>query len=140
MITNIGINVADCILDNIEVKTIAVAGTSTILDWLSGVLSLAVNMFATGLIAWKAWNFNHDMAEAGIKRTTRVQKILLLLIESGAVYCTIQAAFTIVTILNTYATVDNELAETVLTILPLTGVASVSLPYHFTFRIYARLR
>ncbi|KAE9405888.1 hypothetical protein BT96DRAFT_934626 [Gymnopus androsaceus JB14] len=42
MFANIAINIADCIWDNIEV-TIEVS-SSTILDWLSGLISLAVNI------------------------------------------------------------------------------------------------
>lgn len=49
----VGINIADCIWDDIEVTL--EESSSTILDWLSSVMSLAVNIFATLLIAWKAW-------------------------------------------------------------------------------------
>ncbi|KIK57366.1 hypothetical protein GYMLUDRAFT_247010 [Collybiopsis luxurians FD-317 M1] len=54
MIIDVGIQIADCILDNIDIKVLELA-SSVILDWLSLVVSLVVNMFATALIAWKAW-------------------------------------------------------------------------------------
>ncbi|KIK57503.1 hypothetical protein GYMLUDRAFT_246852 [Collybiopsis luxurians FD-317 M1] len=54
MIVNIGTQIANCILDNIDVQVVE-SKPYTILDWLSIVISLVVNMFATGLIAWKAW-------------------------------------------------------------------------------------
>ncbi|KIK54865.1 hypothetical protein GYMLUDRAFT_249209 [Collybiopsis luxurians FD-317 M1] len=53
MIANIGVNVSDVVLDNADI-TKQESNTHTILDWLSLVVSLVVNMFATGLIAWKA--------------------------------------------------------------------------------------
>ncbi|KIK50537.1 hypothetical protein GYMLUDRAFT_252892 [Collybiopsis luxurians FD-317 M1] len=54
MIGNIGINIVDCIFDNLGIK-LSEAGYAQILDWLSVLVSMVVNMFATSLIAWKAW-------------------------------------------------------------------------------------
>ncbi|KIK52228.1 hypothetical protein GYMLUDRAFT_970649 [Collybiopsis luxurians FD-317 M1] len=54
MIVNIGIQLADCILDDININVFT-SNSSMILDWLSLVVSLVVNMLATGLISWKAW-------------------------------------------------------------------------------------
>ncbi|KIK54733.1 hypothetical protein GYMLUDRAFT_249251 [Collybiopsis luxurians FD-317 M1] len=54
MVVNIGIQIADCILDNINVKA-QLSGSDIILDWISAFISMVVNMFATGLIAWRAW-------------------------------------------------------------------------------------
>ncbi|KIK56492.1 hypothetical protein GYMLUDRAFT_47030 [Collybiopsis luxurians FD-317 M1] len=101
MTINIGVNVADCIFDDVEVDIIA-SGSSTVLDWLSLVVSLAVNMFATGLIAWKAWDYHCTMIEAAIHRRTTIENTLLLLIESGAIYCTMQIFSTIFILLNVY--------------------------------------
>ncbi|KIK57908.1 hypothetical protein GYMLUDRAFT_737035 [Collybiopsis luxurians FD-317 M1] len=101
MIANIGVNIADCIWADIEVQT-ELTG-STILDWFSGVLSVVVNMVATGLIAWKAWNHHQLMVEAEIRRRSRAEDLLLLLIESGAIYCALQVAYIVVTLINTYA-------------------------------------
>ncbi|KAF9061297.1 hypothetical protein BDP27DRAFT_1369780 [Rhodocollybia butyracea] len=52
MAGNIGVNIADCVFDTAAVN---VLGKFSTLDSVSIVLSLAVNMVATGLIAWKAW-------------------------------------------------------------------------------------
>ncbi|KIK60855.1 hypothetical protein GYMLUDRAFT_244013 [Collybiopsis luxurians FD-317 M1] len=103
MIVNIGINIADCILNTIEINMVQ-SGSIPILDWLSLIVSLIVNMFATGLIAWKAWNHYHIMRAAAVHRRTRVQKILLLLIESGAIYCAIQALYLVFYLVNAHAT------------------------------------
>ena len=51
----IGFNVADCIWDNIQEYMKNLGFSLSVLDWLSGLISLAINMLATGLIAWKAW-------------------------------------------------------------------------------------
>jgi len=104
MFANIAINIADCIWDNIEV-TIEVS-SSTILDWLSGLISLAVNIIATLLIAWKAWTHHSTMVDALVHRRTRVVNILLLLVESGAVYCGIQSVYVVFILLDTYTAVD----------------------------------
>ncbi|KIK51366.1 hypothetical protein GYMLUDRAFT_50601 [Collybiopsis luxurians FD-317 M1] len=106
MIVNIGIQLADCILDDININVFT-SNSSTILDWLSLVVSLVVNMLATGLISWKAWNHYHSMKAAAVYRKTRALNILLLLIESGAIYCTLQVLYTVVTLLNTYGPANN---------------------------------
>ncbi|KIK69447.1 hypothetical protein GYMLUDRAFT_35508 [Collybiopsis luxurians FD-317 M1] len=108
MIINIGINISDCILDVISVGAI-VSNSSTILDWISLVVSLVVNIFATGLIAWKAWNYHRAMKEASVHKRTRAQNILLLLIESGAIYCMIQALYFIFILLIVYGPGNNAL-------------------------------
>ncbi|KIK56509.1 hypothetical protein GYMLUDRAFT_247762 [Collybiopsis luxurians FD-317 M1] len=107
MITNFGVQIADGILDDIEIKVPEESNPSTILDWLSPVVSLVVNMFATGLIAWKAWNHYHIVKDAGLHRRTRVQNVLLLLIESGAIYCTIQTVYAVSILLDVYGPLDS---------------------------------
>ncbi|KIK69428.1 hypothetical protein GYMLUDRAFT_237222 [Collybiopsis luxurians FD-317 M1] len=97
---NIGVNVTDCILHDIISATLS--NSDSVLDWLSLVISSVVNMFATGLIAWKAWNYHHIMKEAARRRRTRVESILLLLIESGAIYCAIQTLYAVFILLNIY--------------------------------------
>ncbi|KIK57917.1 hypothetical protein GYMLUDRAFT_45729 [Collybiopsis luxurians FD-317 M1] len=79
------------------------AGDWLILDWSSTLLSLVVNIFATGLIARKAWNHHHIVTEAAFRKRTRAQNILLLLIESGTIYCVIQLAYTASTLCTIYA-------------------------------------
>ncbi|KAF5374045.1 hypothetical protein D9757_010053 [Collybiopsis confluens] len=100
MFANIGVNVADCIWGDLEVK-IETSGTS-VLDWLSGIVSLAVNMFATGLISWMGWRHRRMKTNAAIHKRSRAENILLLLIESGAVYCAVQLIYSVFVLLQTY--------------------------------------
>ncbi|KAF9075288.1 hypothetical protein BDP27DRAFT_1315832, partial [Rhodocollybia butyracea] len=100
-IINIGINISNCILVNLEVTKTLGPG-SKVMGWLSGLISLIVNMFATGLIALKAPNHHRLMAQVGIHKRSRVQNVLLLLIESGTIYCAIQLAYTISLLINTH--------------------------------------
>ncbi|KIK57930.1 hypothetical protein GYMLUDRAFT_246586 [Collybiopsis luxurians FD-317 M1] len=53
MIVNIGVNFADCIWSDIIIAA-GESGKTAVLDGLSGLLSLVVNLFATVLITWKA--------------------------------------------------------------------------------------
>ncbi|KAE9383120.1 hypothetical protein BT96DRAFT_928974 [Gymnopus androsaceus JB14] len=100
MIANIGINIADCIWADVEAT---VENTSiTILDSLSSMISLFINIFATLLIAWRAWNHHRILKQASIQHRTPVQSILLLLIESGAMFCAVQVSLGVVLLLETY--------------------------------------
>ncbi|KAI0739929.1 hypothetical protein C8Q80DRAFT_1274953 [Daedaleopsis nitida] len=53
----------------------------------ASVLSLATNMVATALIWIKAWEHRKFIADINLGRTSRVERALALLIESGSVYC-----------------------------------------------------
>ena len=79
----------------------------------ASVLSLATNMVATILIGCKAWCVMHcyyslfrliDLSDArehakimgsvsSLKRSSRVEKILIFLVESGTVYCIIWVSY-----------------------------------------------
>ncbi|KAJ3737668.1 hypothetical protein DFJ43DRAFT_1045723 [Lentinula guzmanii] len=99
-VANLGTNIASCIEDSIRVKS-KLIGTISVLDWLSNACSIALNLCATSLIAWKAWTHNHTVKGSLHQKKTYVQKVLLLLIESGAWFCSIQLtvlAFTLVSI------------------------------------------
>ncbi|KIK53016.1 hypothetical protein GYMLUDRAFT_944334 [Collybiopsis luxurians FD-317 M1] len=48
------------------------------------------------------------MKKTAFQRRTRIQNILLLLIESGAIYCTMQALYAVLTLLNIYGPVNND--------------------------------
>ncbi|KIK57932.1 hypothetical protein GYMLUDRAFT_246588 [Collybiopsis luxurians FD-317 M1] len=100
MTANIVINIVDGILDDTEVKIRQIEGT-IVADWVWCLFSFSVNLFATGVIAWKAWKHHCVMAEVGLTRT-KTQNVLLLLIESGTVYCAIQTVYTTLILLNTY--------------------------------------
>ncbi|KAF9067505.1 hypothetical protein BDP27DRAFT_909731 [Rhodocollybia butyracea] len=103
MIANIGINLADC--GWISVNESIEFSKPIILDWLSAVLSLNVNITATILFSYKA--LNHHRYTGGLSgglalRGTRAQKMLNLLVESGVIFCTIQFIYVIVIVLDAY--------------------------------------
>ncbi|TBU34327.1 hypothetical protein BD311DRAFT_747542 [Dichomitus squalens] len=54
---------------------------------VSAVLSLSTNIFATALIAYKAWQHRRVLRGRTGERAARVARALILLIESGTIYC-----------------------------------------------------
>ncbi|KAE9402775.1 hypothetical protein BT96DRAFT_974168 [Gymnopus androsaceus JB14] len=73
-------------------KLTAYLGSTETLDWLSIVLNLTVNIVATLLIAYRAWT-HHRSARAILRnKKTQVQAILLLMVESGAIFGVVQLA------------------------------------------------
>ncbi|KAF5392360.1 hypothetical protein D9757_001589 [Collybiopsis confluens] len=91
-LANIALNIVDCVIDDLEITRVF-AGDFSVLDWLSTVLSLSVNLFATSMIAWKAWNYHKIRSAASIRQKSRALRIMLLLIESGAIFCVVQAVY-----------------------------------------------
>ncbi|KAF9065829.1 hypothetical protein BDP27DRAFT_1424449 [Rhodocollybia butyracea] len=103
MIANISLNVADSVW--VDVKEGINLSESAILDWLSTVASLIVNMVGTILFSYKAWKHYRCMKglNGGLAhRGRRAQKVLNLLIESGVIFCTLQSMYIIVIALCTY--------------------------------------
>ncbi|KAE9404919.1 hypothetical protein BT96DRAFT_916580 [Gymnopus androsaceus JB14] len=90
---NIGINVADSIEDSIVQAALGNAAGPILLDWVAPGISLAVNIFATLSIGWKACSHYRFMKEASIHRRSHAIKVLLLLIESGTIFCIIQSLY-----------------------------------------------
>ncbi|KAF9064808.1 hypothetical protein BDP27DRAFT_1450582, partial [Rhodocollybia butyracea] len=118
MIANIGVNVADCIWP--DVKLANKLSESTALDWLSAVLSLVVNLVVTSLVACKAWS-HHRWISARLnghltRQGTRAENILNLLIESGAIFCTMQSIYVIIVVLSMYNIVSLVLSEIIETL------------------------
>ncbi|KAF9038258.1 hypothetical protein BDP27DRAFT_788622 [Rhodocollybia butyracea] len=74
------------------------------LDWVAVILSLSVNLIATCSIAFQAWLHYKSMNSiSSRRRQTRGERILLLLLESGAVYMAVQLlAIITVALSNTY--------------------------------------
>lgn len=75
------------------------------------------------------------MSEVAVYKRTRIQNILLLLIESGAVYCVIQLLYTIFTLLDTYTAVHGLLrsSEVTCVIEAVATVSAVSAVFNFVF-------
>lgn len=70
-----------------DVEVIDVIGAR--MQQTSWALSLATNMVATSLIAYKAWKHQKSIRSnlGSLKRPTKIQKILALLVGSGLLYC-----------------------------------------------------
>ncbi|KAJ3770908.1 hypothetical protein FB446DRAFT_129463 [Lentinula raphanica] len=126
MVANIGVNIADCIWGDIELQ-VEVVGSTT-LDWLSSTLSLAVNLCATFLIALKAWNHHRFLTDAFLHKKTRAQRVLLLLVESGAVYCAIQSVYEIFILLDIYTVVDTGFSQAMNVITAMSIVVAACYP------------
>ncbi|KAF9073668.1 hypothetical protein BDP27DRAFT_1417133 [Rhodocollybia butyracea] len=74
------------------------------LDWVVILLSLSVNMIATCSIAFRAWFHHKSMNSISIRRKkTKGEQILLLLVESGAIYMLVQLFAVIISALNVNA-------------------------------------
>ncbi|KAJ3973014.1 hypothetical protein EV361DRAFT_948287 [Lentinula raphanica] len=106
MVANIAVNIADCIWADVHLQNATIARPNA-LDWVSSMLSLLVNLCATFLIALKARSQHRMMQDASLHKKTRAQHILLLLVESGAIYCVIQAVFEVSLLVQFYSTVIN---------------------------------
>ncbi|KIK62556.1 hypothetical protein GYMLUDRAFT_242710 [Collybiopsis luxurians FD-317 M1] len=106
MIVNICINIADCIWGDVELQI--EKSSNSIIDSVSAVLILLVNIFATFLIGWETRTHlcltaqHHGPDNKG----TRTGEVIKLLVESGAVFCLIQSINTASTLLQTFITKD----------------------------------
>ncbi|KAJ3724328.1 hypothetical protein C8R42DRAFT_640374 [Lentinula raphanica] len=130
-----GVNIADCIWGDVELQAELAAGV-TILDWLSSTLSFLMNLCATILIALKARNHYNLMKNTGSHQMTRTQNILLLLIESGAVYCTIQGVFEVMALLEVYAVTSNIYSQVVNILNDFINIVSACYPVTIIILVY----
>ncbi|KAJ4477496.1 hypothetical protein J3R30DRAFT_3486546 [Lentinula aciculospora] len=85
MVADIGLNLADCVLDVIQIQALKM-GAVLVIDWVADIASLTLNLFATLLVVWTAWSYRHLLKQASIHKGTQVSRILLLLVESGAIF------------------------------------------------------
>ncbi|KAF9060311.1 hypothetical protein BDP27DRAFT_1407197, partial [Rhodocollybia butyracea] len=90
MLGNIVINIVDASFDISRVDAELVDGQTIVLDWLAPAITLVVNLLATSLIGWKVWLHRQTLRAASRGTKTPVQKILLLLVESGIFVLAIQ--------------------------------------------------
>ncbi|KAF9066395.1 hypothetical protein BDP27DRAFT_1019559 [Rhodocollybia butyracea] len=69
-------------------------GHALTLDWVAFMMSLSVNIIATSLIAFQAWEHHKSTKYLSMgKKKTKGEGILLILVESGAVYALFQVSF-----------------------------------------------
>ncbi|KAJ3909359.1 hypothetical protein F5879DRAFT_83343 [Lentinula edodes] len=77
-------------------------------------LSIATNLLATSLIATKAWMHHRLLLSASVEKTTRVLKVLVLLVESGFIYLLIWAAKSMSVFGDLSSTVNGQFAVSML--------------------------
>ncbi|KAJ3762953.1 hypothetical protein EV360DRAFT_78817 [Lentinula raphanica] len=139
MVANLGVNISDCIWSTISAKQQlqgedAAAGSLRVgntLNWLSITLSLVVNVYATVIIALKARIHRCFMSDARLRKRTHAQSILLLLVESGAIYCATQSVYEVFMLLQmyyTYTIVDVGLNQATLVISDVFGIVAQCYP------------
>jgi len=89
MLADIGICLTDAAADTQD----GILNNAVTLDWVFFVMSLSVNVLATTLIAYRAWTYHKSIQETTArprKHKTQVERILLLLVESGAIFAVFQ--------------------------------------------------
>jgi len=99
MLTDIGVGIADLSADIKQALNLAVE--DVVLDWIASVMNLAVNVTATLPIVYRAWTHHRSIrAISRSSRKTQVEAILLLFIESGALFAAIQVLYTVTGVLS----------------------------------------
>ncbi|KAF9069394.1 hypothetical protein BDP27DRAFT_1421033 [Rhodocollybia butyracea] len=91
MLANLAVSVADGFADT-DPRHFNQNRSSSTLDWVNFILSFSVNMIATCLISFRAWLHHNSMKSISMitKKRTQGERILLLLVESGAIYAVLQ--------------------------------------------------
>ncbi|KAE9400040.1 hypothetical protein BT96DRAFT_1099183 [Gymnopus androsaceus JB14] len=110
LLTDIGINIADAIVDT-KTYLKSNANNTVALDWVSTVLNLTVNIVATLLIAHRAWT-HHQITHAVLhNKKTQVEAIPLLMVESGAIFGVVQLSIIILEALDIQAAESSPLGN-----------------------------
>ncbi|KAE9391297.1 hypothetical protein BT96DRAFT_1061106 [Gymnopus androsaceus JB14] len=86
----LGAVIADAVLDT--KADISLNDNTVTMDWLSIALNLTVNIVATLLIAHRAWTHHQSVCVILRNKKTQVEAILLLMVESGAIFGVLQVA------------------------------------------------
>ncbi|KAE9389608.1 hypothetical protein BT96DRAFT_980660 [Gymnopus androsaceus JB14] len=94
LLADIGISFADSVVDTKEV--INLINNTVTLDLLSTALNVTVNIVATLLIAYRAWTHHQSTRVILRSKKTEVEAILLLMVESGAIFGVVQLSFIII--------------------------------------------
>ncbi|KAE9387098.1 hypothetical protein BT96DRAFT_981527 [Gymnopus androsaceus JB14] len=89
LLADIGVSIANAIVDTKTDISSNITNAVT-LDWVSGVLNLTVNIVATLLIAHRAWTHRRIIHAILRNKKTQVEVILLVMVESGAIFGVVQ--------------------------------------------------
>ncbi|KAJ3822935.1 hypothetical protein F5878DRAFT_184405 [Lentinula raphanica] len=91
------VNIIDCVFDDIALKSFwAISAWDT----AAAFLSFGLNLIATLLIAFKVWQHHQVVKTWANHQRTEVEKVLLLFVESGALYCLFQLVYSIMILLS----------------------------------------
>ncbi|KAF9072035.1 hypothetical protein BDP27DRAFT_1418399 [Rhodocollybia butyracea] len=112
MLANICVSLADGVANSDGSSQFNQNNTIT-LDWVNFILSFSVNMIATCLISFRAWLYHKSTKSIFITgKWTKGERILLLLVESGAIYAVLQLLVIITTALTVRAPSSGPIAFT----------------------------
>ncbi|KAF5368181.1 hypothetical protein D9757_011288 [Collybiopsis confluens] len=102
MLANLGISIADIVLDYIHIQS-ELQGITNSMDWIMCIGLLLINLFAMLLIGWKLWSHQRNV-EYLVARSNghQIQKIMILLIESGALIGITQVMNLVLNIVSAY--------------------------------------
>ncbi|KAE9389121.1 hypothetical protein BT96DRAFT_980807 [Gymnopus androsaceus JB14] len=101
LLVDIGVNISDAIVDT--KGAINLINNAVALDWASIALGLTVNIVATLLIAYRAW-MHHQSTHAILHhKKTKVESILSLMVESGAIFGVVQVINIVFNLLDSHA-------------------------------------
>ncbi|KAE9383429.1 hypothetical protein BT96DRAFT_929811 [Gymnopus androsaceus JB14] len=101
LLADIGVQIADAIVDT---KAVTLYNNNTVtLDWLSTALNFTINVVATLLIAHRAWTHHQSTHTVFRNKKTQVETVLLLMVESGAIFGMIQLSVIIIQALDLHS-------------------------------------
>ncbi|KAE9400905.1 hypothetical protein BT96DRAFT_1018543, partial [Gymnopus androsaceus JB14] len=104
LLADIGINIADAVVDTkVTINALNTDNNSVTFDSLSPALNLTVNIVATFLIAHRAWKHHQSTPAILHNNKTEVGAILLLMVESGAIFGMVQVTNIILHALDIHA-------------------------------------
>ncbi|KIK69318.1 hypothetical protein GYMLUDRAFT_35396 [Collybiopsis luxurians FD-317 M1] len=106
-LANIGCVISDCIVDIISTQQ-ELNGFDTKLDWVADATTFFVNILGTIFIMCRWWTYKRSLNTVYFRNNSQVQKIFLVFIESGAIFCAAQA---IVLAFNLTATFGSSFSE-----------------------------
>jgi len=104
LLADIAVDIANAVADTkvINMTNGNSDNNAVVLDFVNPVLNLTVNIVATFLIAYRAWIY-HQSIPLLRNNKTYVEAILLLMVESGAIYGVVQVTSIIFKALNIHA-------------------------------------
>jgi len=137
LLVDIGINIAD-VMVVAKVTLLDTIGSSITMEWVAPVINLTVNTMSTLLIVYRAWTHNRLISSVLRKRKTQVESILLLFIESGAVFAAIQVLYIVFEVLDLNTDLKSPIHTFSLFVADSYGICSTLNPLAIVILIHTR--